>query len=64
MEKLTLLNENSNIVSSFSWNELNELYNNVEVYNEISKTNFPNFLKELSEHVLILTPIENGQDFN
>ncbi|MBX7075691.1 MAG: PAS domain S-box protein [Methanobacteriaceae archaeon] len=63
MEKLTLLNENSNIVSSFSWNELNELYNNVEVYNEISKTNFPNFLKELSEHVLILTPIENGQDF-
>ncbi len=63
MEKLTLLNENSNIVSSFSWNELNELYINVEVYNEISKTNFPNFLKELSEHVLILTPIENGQDF-
>ena len=63
MEKLTLLNENSNIVSSFSWNEINELSNNVEVYNEISKTNFPNFLKELSEHVLILTPIENGQDF-
>lgn len=63
MKKLTLLDENSNIINNFTWNEFSEIYQDVEIYKKTSKSEFPHFLKELSEQVLILEPIKNGQDF-